>query len=168
MRATGSRLPRAPAACGAALRGLGAMAACSGSDTIDLTQDSPERSNPHPSLRQHAASPSPQKATASSSAASMAAASPPRAAAGGTLSAVQDKENLDDAFAQLLPTPATIDKRPADASPGSSPAKKRRPLQSRFAPAAGARQGSIEKEPAAAVTLSATMVSPLPGDAVAR
>jgi hypothetical protein len=82
----------------------------------------------------------------------MAAASPPRAAAGGTLSAVQDKENLDDAFAQLLPTPATIDKRPADASPGSSPAKKRRPLQSRivFAPA-GTHQGSIEKEPAAAV-----------------
>jgi hypothetical protein len=75
----------------------------------------------------------------------MAAVSPPLAAAGGTLSAVQDKENLDDAFAQLLPTPATIDKRPADASPGSSPAKKRRPLQSRivFAPA-GARQGSIE------------------------
>ena len=46
MRATGSRLPRAPAARGAALRGLGAMAAYSVADTIDLTQDSPERSNP--------------------------------------------------------------------------------------------------------------------------
>jgi hypothetical protein len=147
------------------------MAACSGSDTIDLTQDSPKRSKTHPSRRQHAASPSPQKATASSSA-SMAAASPPRAAAGRTLSAVKDKENLDDApFAQLLPTPVTIDKSQADASPGSSPAKKRTRVQGKlvFAPAAAARQGNIEKEPAAAVKrLSATMVCPLPGDAVAR
>ena len=83
---------------------MGAMAAYSGgSDTIDLTQDSPTRSKPRPS---------------------------------------QNKENL-------LPTPVTIDKRPAAASPGSSPAKKHRAEGRVFAPAAA-------------------MVSPLPGDAVAR